>query len=546
MLTLGLAMFFGCIQGQIARYETQNLIIELSPERRLRQVMRNEFSRVINTNANGVIGNYVGFSTNDNNIAFAYSWLRDMSVLEVNASGTSKEGISTFVTNSSFNTDVSLGGKFHRIIGAEKITISNLSDKIFLKKVDDLNYQESSYKATFLKREKDLKQKIEEKETQKKGLEKRLGLLLARQDYDILDLEKAEELKRRKEILVAEIQLFEAKTSNASDLVKQRILALQAVARKQHTSVIEKQFNLDSLSILAMPQLWEDTLASKRKELKIVDASIQGNKFNVDSLKAIKESLMAIDLDIQQAQKDVAYLDYELAEKTNMWTSERGAILEKLNSLRAEEIKLKWFSLGLTVTNQSFTLLDTMLATSNVYQEKDLVPTLSASFTWYRNEFNEETRSSGGRNIEFITFGGDIKYGNNLNELKQVEVRTTDSLSPNQVVISTENVYQGQYEEDIATGSLFADYYRFVGTENNVGIHLRGTVNLGPFNPVYSIRGGIILAAIKRDDIKSILQFEVFYGLNDIFRTGAEDNLLSRNILGLQTTFPFDFKFRAL
>ena len=92
----------------------------------------------------------------------------------------------------------------------------------------------------------------------------------------------------------------------------------------------------------------------------------------------------------------------------------------------------------------------------------------------------------------------------------------------------------------IGITTFFSDFYQFIGTKENVGIHFRGTVDLGQEAPVTSLRMGLLFAATKKDDIKSVANFEIFYGLNDIFKEGEENSLLSRNIFGIQTSIPFN------
>ena len=75
-------------------------------------------------NANGAIGNYVGISTKDKNLSFAYNFVGQNSLYEINASGGVQDGVSTLITDNKLNTGVSLGFKFHRFLGTGKIAIN--------------------------------------------------------------------------------------------------------------------------------------------------------------------------------------------------------------------------------------------------------------------------------------------------------------------------------------------------------------------------------------------------------------------------------------
>ncbi len=545
IFTLLLSITSSFCSGQIALYGgSGDVEFDLSGTKRLQHVMRQEFSRIINTNANGVIGNYVGISTNEDNLSFAYNWLRKYHVWEVNCSGRVKEGISTIASNSALNTDVNLGAKFHQILSADKITISSLNDRTLEKKAKDLQNQHESYLKRYDLREAELKLVVDAKTKQREELNKRRTLLISRQEFGTLDEETAKKIEKRKKNLDAEIRLLETKINNSSTIVEKLLGDLAAAQVNVKNPFAQEQFEVDKLKISLLPELWADTLTRKKYDMKSLEALAKANTFNVDTLKAIDLLLEIVKIDLNVAEENLNYLPYELAEKSNAYSKERKEIIDKLNNARTEEIRLSWVSLGASVKNESFSLFDqTLSQDAQIYKENDLVPSINASVSRYINEMNETGRSDRARNIQFVTIGGNLKYGNNLAELKQVDIQTTDSVSPSRVIFSTQKAYQGRYKENIAIGNLFADYYMFVGAENNIGIHLRGTVNLGPFIPVYSVRGGLLVAALKRDDTKSILQFEVFYGLNNIFKTGAENNLLSRNVFGLQTTFPLNFNF---
>ncbi len=117
-------------------------------------------------------------------------------------------------------------------------------------------------------------------------------------------------------------------------------------------------------------------------------------------------------------------------------------------------------------------------------------------------------------------------------------VETIDSISTSRIIRESQKAYIGVFEDRIVTSQIFCDYYQLGFSQNNLGFHIRGLLEIGPHIPRTSIRFGILFSAMKKDDDASIVNFEIFYGLNDVFESDEEDDLLKRNSFGLQTTFP--------
>jgi len=181
------------------------------------------------------------------------------------------------------------------------------------------------------------------------------------------------------------------------------------------------------------------------------------------------------------------------------------------------------------------------LLSDQIKAEDDYIPSLGLSFSYYVNEERSTPLFPRSRKIVLITGGATWKYSNNLATLLEVEVQTIDSIGVNRSIIDTQKAYKGDFESEIETVQIFADYYNVGWTNSNIGFHFRGTIDIGPHIPIYSVRGGLLFSARKKEDIKTILNFEIFYGLNDILKDNGEEDVLSRNILGMQTTVPFNF-----
>ena len=90
---------------------------------RLKHVLRTEFSQIINTNSNGLIGNYVGLSTKDNTLAFGFNKVLDRAFLEINASGSVNDNIAGIFEESRLKSEIKIGFRYHKIFRIKKIKL---------------------------------------------------------------------------------------------------------------------------------------------------------------------------------------------------------------------------------------------------------------------------------------------------------------------------------------------------------------------------------------------------------------------------------------
>src|SRR5690606_129155 len=91
--------------------------------------------------------------------------------------------------------------------------------------------------------------------------------------------------------------------------------------------------------------------------------------------------------------------------------------LDEFDKIRARDIHLKWLGIGANISNQSYKLFDPdREINSQIFDERDLIPTLIISYSNYKNQVNEEN-NFGGRSISFFTVAGELNYGNNIETL---------------------------------------------------------------------------------------------------------------------------------
>lgn len=556
LLFIGLKAFTQTGSGDKTTYyeKLDRIVTDSNGEKRLNHILNQEFSRIINSNTSGMIGNYIGISTKDNTLSFAYSQINKGGVLQFKASGGITDGISSFISDSKLNTGVGLGVNYSWISGQKDIEIDYDNIAQLQKKYTELELGREMF-LTFSdsEREKKLEQSLSNKiaginnlKARVDTLEKRFSTLGGPNPVLSINLKLNNIHSLQKSIILSEINILQEKISKSSQLVEERLSGLrnERNGNEKDNELIELQFKIDSLKAIQLPMRLQDSLDLKKKKLKGIELEINQNSVTLANLEQSKQALKKaeLELDIFKIEKtyyDSAYEDNEVYEK---YLSAKRELLEKFAKTRARSISLSWFTLGGNIENESFKRFDvSRQLTDQIFSDQDLIPSLNFSFTKYKNQV-DKTESDNKRSISYLNIGAKILYGNNLKSLKQLAIETSDSIAINKSVVNSIKAYEGDFRDNILNAQLTADYYRFLGKDNNVGLHLRGQLDTQPGLEVVSLRSGVVFGVKSEKDQQSLMNIEVFVGLNDIFKQGEEDSLFSRNIIGIQTTIPFKFK----
>ena len=556
-LTISLALVLGCsslVHAQSEEYDKiEAAFTDTTGELRLKRVIEQEFSRIAKTNTQGIIGNYVGISTKDNNLSAAYNFVFNRSTIEINTNASLTDGISNLFKNDQINTGVGIGTKFNWMFGYKDINLNFSSDikpiQVELEKLENdydkflLNYDTKlkSLKKDTLKQFKELK-KVK---TRIKFLRTKKNQLLAGGGDNILHHDKDSIYKLHLSILSEKDSLYKYLIVNKDSIVNDGIDTLiDRFAKTPHKTIVKAlQFKADTLSQYNLPFAWQDSLRKIKQRIGALKSKVKANLFSEVKITEAQHDLLVAEQNLRSSKKLFSrHKSWASIYMNNKYDADRKKVLDKFNKVRARDIGLQWVSIGGNVKSESYSIYDPILATPKIAKEKDLIFSLNGSYSYFLNTTLKDGKFTNDRRIHFFTIGGKLNFGNNVGTLKKVNIVSYDTLSSNSFIRSSENAFQGSFDDEFITAELYSDYYVFKGNKDNRGLHLRATVNIGNSKPITSIRGGIIFAALKRDDFTSIVNFELFYGLNDIFKEGEEDSILGRNVFGIQTSFPFNFK----
>lgn len=553
-LILALASIsFGASFSQLLKDSSGYIVKETDKDLKFQTLLRSEFSRIATSSNQGVIGNYVGISTTDNNLSFNYNFVRKNHLLELSLKGGISDNISTLFEAGKLNTGIDFS-LTDRVVFTKHATLTFATDDLDAI-VRDQEVIERKYKLDLLSYQQkvdELNASIAKKKNELSTVKKKIGQLLVVHDGGIADNTLYTKDQQTLMLHLADSALIHSKIQNITILMEMEINRLRNLRDASNNTDPQKmqQFIVDSIKVTQLDDSLDERMKACKKVLDETRKSIARNIYTEDGYKRVANQLAILEQEIKNLEAQEKELTphgeplYKL-KLYNDFEKKRKANLAKQQEVRSTDIRVSWLSYGISASNQDFNLFDTSRAfAEQIYRQNDLIPSFFAGYTFYSNRADETSEVIGARHIRYFSVTAKVKYGNNLGSLKQVDVHTIDSISPNRSTRKVDKAYQGFYEDEVVTALFSGDYYQFIGHKDNIGFHIQATVQLGPFRPVTSLRGGLIFAALDNKEGKSLINFEVFYGLNHIFQHNGEQTLFNRNVAGIQATLPFNFNLK--
>jgi hypothetical protein len=183
--------------GQLAKFENDSLIFinRDGNKANLSQLITYELSKVAGINSNASLGNFLGFSTTDNNLSFNYNFKgRNFGLFEIYAKGGINGGLTNLFNDSKLNNGITLGSKYHLVVGNPVIEYAKDNFTI-----SELNYRDLKYQYELKKLKRNNEIATLQKEIQKK--EKELISATDTLNQAKLKLLDAEIAKKSKEII---------------------------------------------------------------------------------------------------------------------------------------------------------------------------------------------------------------------------------------------------------------------------------------------------------------------------------------------------------
>ncbi len=499
-------------------------------------MMNNEFSRLVTGNSFTGIGQYATISTENDNLSAALNFITNSGVFDLEIKGGSSEGITTLINQTSLNTSIGAELAYHINLskkGQEDFITIEIDD---LRRIEDTEenlkqeyrieaFKLNSKEASLLSELKKNEQKLKEKNQEKLLTEDEVGF--------------------KRNLLLTELELLQEKREYYSgrDNIQNELRKLRAKRDKiGNTDVFKaKTFLLDSIKLFGLRKEIEAQIAGKNLELASFESfSTANNQILIDKeIDLIEEEISSIKKKIDFHKRYANRLKNQLR---NDYVEKIKENRKKVFDIKAADVQLTWLTLGVGGNNNSYDFFDSSRPLQDqFFKNEDLTWSFMFAYSSYKN-VSGKALGIGNRNVRFKSFGIKGNIANNINDIGKIEVVTIEELSTTREVLERKEAFQGSFEDNIFTGLIFYDAYRFVGNKDNVGLHFRSTFQFGEIRPVSSLRFGVVLPFQSIEKKGSFLNLELFAGLNDIFNSNGEESIFDRNIIGVQATVPFNFK----
>lgn len=306
----------------------------------------------------------------------------------------------------------------------------------------------------------------------------------------------------------------------------------------------------DEISKIKSNQQFQKNLISSRA--KFVDESIRFTEFEIEKL----QSELRTTPNGEKVRYQIAQLQYErdslIAVKQLEFTDVSKSLqrIDKaaqtaINKANVEKIDVTgfgfgWLNISYGVNSQSFRLFNPSLNfPEQVTKESYTSHRVDVQYSYYRWSIHP------GETF-FFQVGANGGYDNNLAALNAIELSekteygsTVDQRSS----VRKYKVFTGNYNKNLITASLYADYYHFFLNNNTIALHAYPQINLSEGEqPLYSFGLGLLMALKDSKDEKSIVNVEIYSHFIDLTNVNnSTKKLLGRNEIGFRLAFPIKF-----
>lgn len=338
------------------------------------------------------------------------------------------------------------------------------------------------------------------------------------------------------------------KSGNELDVLDVQLAALQAAHDKKMLALLKKVKKDKGNTKIASDQsalLLEvnGLLRQYTKEELSFNKPVTYEQLRITDLRKIKERIEADTTntvaDYYALMSNVYGIDFEKKKK---------AIEQKQNQLKSKYINLHYLAVGYKATNSLFVrFLENQELANQLAKTEYVSHNVTLSYNFISNIKNlDQAGNFEDAKRRFLSIGGVFSRTNNQASLTQVTVTDTqfENLDQGRVVETSQNAFKGNYLEDINQLTAFVDYYTYLDKNKDAfALHLNPTMVFNELlKPVASFQFGVLIPFKNKDKQTAVTNIEIFYKIKDVFNTTENSNsLLNRNIIGLQTSFPFYF-----
>lgn len=513
-----LIVFFAKAQNTI-NYKGEPLIIYgTSIESGSKELSRKDFSNIIDEEFSMVvtgsktrvgIGNYASLDLSKSEISFGGNVaLGKGQLLGMKLGGGLSENIFSIMSNTEFNSNQEVGLYYHFLLRKKNI----------------------SYDYRSLERYLEARKKIEDKYLAKEKW-------IKEERYRDSLLVKIFELEKKKDLLEKEIKINEIQIDHWSYRLKKKQKDLQEKVVKINQLLTKPDLALqkDSLSLL----LKEIEIQKKYLTNDTLELRIQQDEKEYE-ISLLEEKMEILKRDLKEYHK---YDSFKYVEDNYY---EKGIELKKLEENIQTKINitgytLQWFSITANLKPRQFKLFVPDSSTQ-------IIDTLSTPYTFglQHSYYCYSKRSY------FITTGVNLGTSNTFSVLTEKEIteRVNYGVNPDdRYVLEKYSAYQGDYETDLFTVSVYTDIYYYLIKDNKLALHIFPQYewkNSKNISPNWDLGIGFLVPFKKKGEETSIINSELFVKIKNVANPDGDDtNIFKRLDMGVSFTTPINFRYNS-
>ncbi|WP_139352761.1 hypothetical protein [Algoriphagus sp. A40] len=500
------------------------------PDQQLKYILNNQFAKIIAGNTFAGLGNYAAVSTSDNTLAGSLNIVWENNIVGIKIGGGLTDGVSTLFENNNLNTNVSIGVNWNFLLANPEVSVDYMGIQKIIEQNEGVikKFHTDSVKALGFENDQILK--IEAKQKEIDDLNRVMSI---RRNSEWTDFYRRQEALLTYELEGLQIERVKFRTK--MDEIIAEILANNSGGNLRHETLKAEAFEF----------AFDKKIRDKEKEIKAIQEELAVRSdpvriaFDSTKLAVLNRELQVLNYDLYYFNKDMEIVKLRY---------ERELALRKVGAgfdlITPDDIRFKWITIGGEASQNSYSIYDiTRPETERLSDVSDITPSFVVAYSGLLNSPLIGAKRKA-RHVKFYSFGFKGEAGNNIDALEAAEFTTTDVVNSNQTVVTKKDAFVGEFDKSQLSILFFADYYQFVGTRDNIGFHLRGTVDAGQgFKPVTSLRTGLVFPFTdsESDDHGSFLNLELFIGINDIFDRAESGSFYNRSVAGIQATFPLSF-----
>jgi hypothetical protein len=484
--------------------------------KQINNIINNQFSQFVTGQAKASLNNYVSVDPKDASLNFngviQLGKNRDSvnSYLSINTNGGYSDGISTLFNNSKLSSNVSAELRLHKLGKKWNMTLSGINMGQYRREKQRI---ESVYKV-----KSDsivISYQIAQNKIQK------LKTLKAKRDSISIVINTKKNILQTHDVLLKNRKVFNNPLSDEAE------------------KLIRKN-KIDSLC---------DVLETLKKQCKscFIDSTILKNPCEISDFKDENKMIFKMDSLLRRTEKAIYKypIDYRIDTLSLVGISiilasnqkEMQKSINEIQVLDADKLTISWHSYSFRAYNNNFNLFDGSKSFNDQITKKNFT---GYAFSYEYNRFGRSKSD----NQFFTSINISAFSTDNLNKLESKIIKENkryvkDSTQERNLTKDVK-VLVGDYQTKIFGLKFNYDYYNLFFKDFG-GLHFFPEATfIQKEKPVINLGVGIFLRFLKKDDVKSNVNAELYTKFNNV--TNNKDALFDKIESGIRLSFPIYFK----